>query len=233
MSIKNLHVLLIAWSIHLFTALGVICGFQALLSTLDKDFNAAVLWLALALFIDGVDGNLARKYKVKEILPNVDGSILDNIIDYFTYVLVPCVMLLWFDFLPKGIDLYLVFGVLICSCYTFSNNNLKTSDFYFSGFPALWNMLVLYLHILETSEIANVIIVVFLLVLTFIPIKFVHPFRVQKYKKINLFLTFLWSLSTLVILFGEDYYKSAFYIWVLINFYFVAITFKRSFLHQA
>ena len=233
MSIKNLHALLIAWSIHLFTALGVICGFQALLSTLDKDFNAAVLWLALALFIDGVDGNLARKYKVKEILPNIDGSILDNIIDYFTYVLVPCVMLLWFDFLPKGIDLYLVFGVLICSCYTFSNNNLKTSDFYFSGFPALWNMLVLYLHILETSEIANVIIVVFLLVLTFIPIKFVHPFRVQEYKKINLFLTFLWSLSTLVILFGEDYYKSAFYIWVLINFYFVAITFKRSFLHQA
>ena len=140
MSIKNLHALLIAWSIHLFTALGVICGFQALLSTLDKDFNAAVLWLALALFIDGVDGNLARKYKVKEILPNIDGSILDNIIDYFTYVLVPCVMLLWFDFLPKGIDLYLVFGVLICSCYTFSNNNLKTSDFYFSGFPALCNM---------------------------------------------------------------------------------------------
>ena len=233
MSVKNLHSLLIAWCIHLFTALGVICGFQALLSSLDKNFNAAVLWLALALFIDGVDGNLARKYKVKEILPNVDGSILDNIIDYFTYVLVPCVMLLWFNFLPKGIDLYLVFGILICSCYTFSNNNLKTSDFYFSGFPALWNLLVLYLHILETPETTNVIIVLSLLVLTFIPIKFVHPFRVQKYKKINLFLTFLWSLSTLVILFGGDYYKSAFYIWVLINFYFVAITFKRSFLHQA
>ena len=109
MSVKNLHSLVIAWCIHLFTALGVICGFQALLSSLDKNFNAAVLWLALALFIDGIDGNLARKYKVKEILPNVDGSILDNIIDYFTYVLVPCVMLLWFNFLPKGIDLYLVF----------------------------------------------------------------------------------------------------------------------------
>ena len=233
MSVKNLHSLLIAWCIHLFTALGVICGFQALLSSLDKNFNAAVLWLALALFIDGVDGNLARKYKVKEILPNVDGSILDNIIDYFTYVLVPCVMLLWFNFLPKGIDLYLVFGILICSCYTFSNNNLKTSDFYFSGFPALWNLLVLYLHILETPETTNVIIVLSLLVLTFMPIKFVHPFRVQKFKKINLFLTFLWSLSTLVILFGGHYYKSAFYIWILINFYFVAITFKRSFLHQA
>ena len=230
MSTKNLRALLVAWCIHLFTVLGVICGFQALLSTLDKNFNAAVLWLALALLIDGVDGNLARKYKVKEILPNVDGSILDNIIDYFTYVLVPCVMLLWFNFLPKGIDLYLVFGVLICSCYTFTNKNLKTSDFYFSGFPALWNLLVLYLHILETSEIANVIIVIFLLALTFMPIKFVHPFRVQKYKKINLFLTLLWSLSTLIILFGGDYYKSAFYIWVLINFYFIAITFKRSFL---
>ena len=233
MSIKDFHALLVAWCIHLFTALGVICGFQALLSTLDKNFNAAVLWLALALFIDGIDGNLARKYKIKEVLPNVDGSILDNIIDYFTYVLVPCVMLLWFDFLPKGIDIYLISGVLICSCYTFSNNNLKTSDFYFSGFPALWNMLVLYLHILETSVTTNAVVVIFLLVFTFIPVKFVHPFRVQENKKINLLMTFLWSLSTLAILFGWDYYKSAFYIWGLINFYFIAITFKRSFLHQA
>ena len=54
MSIKDFHALLVAWCIHLFTALGVICGFQALLSTLDKNFNAAVLWLALALFIDGI-----------------------------------------------------------------------------------------------------------------------------------------------------------------------------------
>ena len=68
MANKNLYTLIIAWSIHIFTALGVICGFQALLSALDKEFNSAILWLALALFIDGVDGSLARKYKVKEVI---------------------------------------------------------------------------------------------------------------------------------------------------------------------
>ncbi len=233
MANKNLYTLIIAWSIHIFTALGVICGFQALLSALDKEFNSAILWLALALFIDGVDGSLARKYKVKEVIPNIDGSILDYIIDFFTYVLVPCVILLWFNFLPKGIDLYLVFGVLICSCYTFSNNNLKTSDFYFSGFPALWNLLVLYLYILETSEIVNAVIVISLLVLTFVPIKFVHPFRVIEYRKMNLFLIFLWSVCTLIILLEGNDYQSIFYIWVLINLYFIVITFKRSFFHQA
>ena len=78
-----------AYFVHLFTALGVVFGFLALLATVKQEIPEAFLWLALALFVDGVDGTLARAAKVKENTPNIDGAVLDNIIDYLNYVVVP------------------------------------------------------------------------------------------------------------------------------------------------
>ena len=66
-----------AYLVHLFTALGVVFGFLALLATVNLEIPEAFLWLALALFVDGVDGTLARAANVKENTPYIDGAILD------------------------------------------------------------------------------------------------------------------------------------------------------------
>ncbi len=93
-----------AWAVHTFTASGIVLGFLALLAILDGDKIAVFIWLGLALFVDGIDGTLARRAKVLEMTPQFDGATLDNVIDYFNYVAVPAMMIYWFGFVPEGTE---------------------------------------------------------------------------------------------------------------------------------
>ena len=140
-----------SYLVHVFTALGVVFGFLALLATVDGKIPEAFLWLAFALFVDGVDGTLARAVNVKQNTPEIDGAILDNIIDYLNYVVVPVFIFYSLGMAPEQYLLLSCIAILLVSCFTFINTNIKTDDFYFSGFPAIWNIVVLYFYILESS----------------------------------------------------------------------------------
>ena len=167
-----------AYLVHLFTVSGIVFSFIALLYAIDKNLPMVFFYLALALFVDGIDGSLARKVNVKKYTPLINGEILDNIIDFLNYVFIPAFVVYWFEFVPKGLEILMASLILVVSCYTFANNNVKTSDFYFSGFPALWNVVILYFYLLDTSHLVNLIVIILLTILTFIPFKYLHPFRV-------------------------------------------------------
>ena len=152
------------WTVHGFTASGAVLGFLAIISILNNDLVGAFLWLGLALLIDGIDGTLARKIGVLDKTPNIDGSTLDNVIDYLNYVIIPALMIYWFQMVPNGWEIILPAGMFAVSLYTFANMNMKTNDYYFSGFPAVWNIVVLYFYILNTHPIINVIIILFLFI---------------------------------------------------------------------
>jgi len=224
-----------AWAVHGFTASGAVLGFLAIISILNNDLVGAFLWLGLALLIDGIDGALARKIGVLDKTPNIDGSTLDNVIDYLNYVIIPALMIYWFQMVPKGWEIILPAGIFAVSLYTFANMNMKTDDYYFSGFPAVWNIVVLYFYILDSHPIINVIVILILFILTFIPIKFVHPLRVRKIRNITIFCTILWSATTLKLvtsnqdanLFAEE--KIALLIWIICSIYFATICGTRSF----
>ncbi len=224
-----------AWAVHGFTASGAVLGFLAIISILNNDLVGAFLWLGLALLIDGIDGSLARKIGVLDKTPNIDGSTLDNVIDYLNYVIIPALMIYWFQMVPNGWEIILPAGMFAVSLYTFANMNMKTNDYYFSGFPAVWNIVVLYFYILNTHPIINVIIILLLFIFTFIPIKFVHPLRVKKIRNLTIFCTVLWSATTLKLvttnsdinLFAEQ--KIVLLIWIVCSIYFAAICGTRSF----
>ena len=224
-----------AWAVHGFTASGAVLGFLAIISILNNDLVGAFLWLGLALLIDGIDGSLARKIGVLDKTPNIDGSTLDNVIDYLNYVIIPALMIYWFQMVPNGWEIILPAGIFAVSLYTFANINMKTNDYYFSGFPAVWNIVVLYFYILNTHPIINVIIILLLFVFTFIPIKFVHPLRVKKIRNLTIFCTVLWSATTLKLvttnsdinLFAEQ--KIVLLIWIVCSIYFATICGTRSF----
>lgn len=222
----------LSYLIHLFTVSGVLFGFLALLASIQKDLPLAFFFLALALFIDGIDGSLARKVDVKKYTPHISGENLDNIIDYLNYVFVPAFVIYWLDLVPSGTELLSALIILVVSCYTFANNNMKTSDFYFSGFPALWNVVILYFYILNTNPQLNFIVICVLSVLTFIPIKYSHPFRVQHLRKTTLCLLMVWIITTIITLYFDylDSYitNTAFNIWVLTNIYFLFLTILRT-----
>ena len=236
MNIKNLDKdKIAAWAVHGFTASGAVLGFLAIISILNNDLVGAFLWLGLALLIDGIDGSLARKFEVSDKTPNIDGSTLDNVIDYLNYVIIPALMIYWFQMVPNGWEIILPAGMFAVSLYTFANMNMKTNDYYFSGFPAVWNIVVLYFYILNTHPIINVIIILLLFIFTFIPIKFVHPLRVKKIRNLTIFCTVLWSATTLKLvttnpdinLFAEQ--KIVLLIWIVCSIYFATICGTRSF----
>ena len=224
-----------AWAVHGFTASGAVLGFLAIISILNNDLVGAFLWLGLALLIDGIDGSLARKFEVSDKTPNIDGSTLDNVIDYLNYVIIPALMIYWFQMVPNGWEIILPAGMFAVSLYTFANMNMKTNDYYFSGFPAVWNIVVLYFYILNTHPIINIIIILLLFIFTFIPIKFVHPLRVKKIRNLTIFCTVLWSATSLKLvttnpdinLFAEQ--KIVLLIWIVCSIYFATICGTRSF----
>ena len=80
-----------ALSVHLFTASGAAVALLALFAAIDRDFPLCFSWLGVALFIDGIDGTLARFARVSETAGTIDGVVLDLVIDFLTYVLVPVV----------------------------------------------------------------------------------------------------------------------------------------------
>jgi len=222
-----------SYLVHVFTALGVVFGFLALLATVDGNIPEAFLWLAFALFVDGVDGTLARAVNVKQNTPEIDGAILDNIIDYLNYVVVPVFIFYSLGMAPEQYLLLSCIAILLVSCFTFINTNIKTDDFYFSGFPAIWNIVVLYFYILESSEFTNFIFVILFCVLTFIPFKYVHPFRVVEFRKITLMITSIWMITTTILLFDLSFSNpiftsTNFIIWLITNVYFAGTIVFRS-----
>ena len=105
----------IAWAIHIFTAVGIIAGFLALTSALDRSPRMALTWMTIAMVIDGLDGPFARKYEISAVLPHIDGHIGDLIIDYVTTVIAPAFFIHEFDLLPKQYNLLGISLMLLTS----------------------------------------------------------------------------------------------------------------------
>ena len=223
-----------AWAVHGVTASGAVLGFLAIISIINNDLVGAFLWLGLALFIDGIDGTLARKVDVAKQTPNIDGTIVDSVVDYLNYTIIPSLMIYWFEMVPEEFQLIAPAAIFLVSIYTFANVNMKTEDYYFRGFPAVWNIVVLYFFILGTHLYINVIVIFICIILTFIPIKFVHPLRVKELRNLTIFFTIIWSATTLKLVttpstnvFMIDN-TIIFILWVISSIYFASVCWGRS-----
>jgi phosphatidylcholine synthase len=187
--------LLPAVLVHVFTALGIVCALFATMATLTGRIELAFLWLGVALFIDGVDGWLARRYRVIEVLPKFSGETMDLVIDYVTYVFLPVLMLLVTRVVdgPGG----MLLAALICmsSLYHFCDEGSKAADNCFVGFPAVWNIVAFYLFALRPPTLATVALILLCVVLTFVRLKWVHPMRVVALRGPTLAMTILWGLA--------------------------------------
>jgi phosphatidylcholine synthase len=190
----------LAWAVHAFTASGIVMGLLALQAAEAGRVREALLWLAAITTVDGVDGTLARAARVREALPLVDGGTLDLVLDYFTWVVVPAVMLLAPGVLPPGTGLWAASAVLVSALYHYARHDIKTDDYYFNGFPAWWNVVAAYLLALGSGAWTNLAVVAGCVLLTFSPVKFIHPFRVRDFRPLNLAATAVWAVATTVLL---------------------------------
>ena len=185
--------LVLAWLVHLYTAFGVVIGFVTILAIDRTAFREALFLMALAVVIDATDGTFARAARVKEIIPWFDGNLLDAIVDYFNYAIVPCFFILRTNLLPGEDALWLAAMPLLASAYGFCQRDAKTTDNFFLGFPSYWNIVAFYFYMLKTPAWANAFTLIALSILIFVPIKYIYPSRSPRFRVQSNVLGALWG----------------------------------------
>ena len=182
-----------AFSVHVLTASGAAFGLGALIAAARGAYDVMFIWLGIALIVDGVDGTIARRLKVAELLPRWSGEVLDLVVDFATYVFVPAYAIAASGLLPPMLAVPAGMVIVITGAIYFSDRRMKTEDKYFRGFPALWNVAAFYLFVLAPAPWLAAGLVALLAVLTFVPFKFVHPFRVARLRMASIAAVVLWS----------------------------------------
>ncbi|HJU41785.1 MAG TPA: CDP-alcohol phosphatidyltransferase family protein [Vicinamibacterales bacterium] len=185
---------ILPWIAHAYTATGTVWALLATAMTFAHNFRAAFIFLVVATFVDATDGVLARAFNVKQRTPNFDGALLDNIIDYMTFVFVPA-LIVWQANLVR-VPFPVCAAMLMSSAYGFAHTAAKVEegDHFFTGFPSYWNIVVVYLYILQLPQISNAIILGVLAVLVFVPIRYVYPSRTRTLQTPTLILGAVWAL---------------------------------------
>ena len=181
-----------AYSVHLFTAAGASLAMLALLEAAQQDWAMMAIWLAVAFIVDGIDGPLARKYDVKTNAPVIDGTLLDLIIDFLTYVMIPAYALYGSGLLTGW---FVVLFIPFTSSLYFSDTRMKTADSSFRGFPGCWNMVTLALLVIEPAWQIILGLVLLLSLAQFLTLKFVHPVRTKRWRAISLPVAMVWTAS--------------------------------------
>jgi phosphatidylcholine synthase len=173
---------LAGWAVHAYTAVGAVLALLMVHFSYQGEVQT-VLWLFLAaMVVDGTDGMVARRLRVKERVPELDGALLDNIVDYLTYVLAPMVLLWANGYLPDGVWGGVVASLpIVASCYQFCRVDAKTDDHFFLGFPSYWNVVAFYVVVLELDVTVTTVLLILLAILVFVPIKYVYPSRTETF----------------------------------------------------
>jgi phosphatidylcholine synthase len=123
----------------------------------------------------------------------VDGSHLDDLVDYLTFVFVPAFLLYHAGRLPVGWGMPVVFAVLVSSAIAFARSDAKTSDHFFTGFPSYWNIVALYMVLLGLSPWLNAVVLLGLCALIFVRIGYVYPSRTPTLRAVTLALGSAWG----------------------------------------
>jgi len=189
-----------AFAVHIFTACGAALALLALILATGGHWTAMFFCLGLALIVDGVDGPLARAFNVAEVLPRWSGVTLDLVVDFVTYVFVPAFAIAASGLLPNALAIAAGATVTVSGALYFADREMKTHDNYFKGFPVVWNLAAFYLYVLEPPPWLAAAGVFALAVLTFAPIRFVHPLRVKRLRTLNIVLLAAWGVLALVTL---------------------------------
>jgi phosphatidylcholine synthase len=182
----------LAWGVHAFTASGAVVGTAALLAIFQGNLGRAGVLVLVALAIDSVDGTLARAARVSEVLPSFNGRRLDDMVDYLNYVIVPAVFLIQAGSL---LSWHWAALPILASAYGFSQEDAKTEDNFFLGFPSYWNVVALYLWLLGISPGLGTAIVTLFSALVFVPLKYLYPSKMPRFRTEMALLGVVWLVA--------------------------------------
>jgi phosphatidylcholine synthase len=192
-----------AFGVHLLTAIGAALALLSLFAAAERRWSLMFLWLGIALIVDTIDGPIARRVRVAQLLPRWNGDVLDLVVDFLTYVFIPAFAIAGGGFWPAPGGVLAGILIVTTGVLYFADREMKTADNYFRGFPAVWNVVAFFLFLLRPGPwIAGALIAV-PAIFTFVPIVFVHPFRVARLRALSAILLALGGVLTIVAI-AED-----------------------------
>ncbi|MDL1912082.1 phosphatidylcholine/phosphatidylserine synthase [Chloroflexi bacterium CFX6] len=186
----------LANGVHLFTATGAVWGFLTLIAIWEENFKLAIIYIIVAMFVDGFDGILARRFDVNTYARWIDGGLMDNIIDFLNYVVVAALLLVKApNLMPQGLEMIAAVSILLTSAFQFSQVEAKTDEqsYFFKGFPSVWNFLVIYMMLLGLDPWINFAALAMCNILIFVPVKYLYPTRNNRLRRLTLVLTYLYG----------------------------------------
>ena len=212
---------------HIYTGSGILLAFWAALALLEKNIQIFFVALFFTVIIDATDGTLARYFDVKKNAPGIDGATMDNIVDFITYAFLPAVALVVFGILPTNLTWVALFP-LCASLYGFTQTQDK-ADASFVGFPSYWNVLFLYLYILKFPTAWVVFILIFLSIMTFVPIRYLYPSRTSWMQRTTLILAIIWGAVVIALCLYPDalWAKSTAQFSLLYPLYYAVVSFMH------
>jgi phosphatidylcholine synthase len=217
---RNLSV----WAVHVLTASGAAIALVAAVAAGHGQWQLVFLLLGIAMIIDGVDGPIARALGVTQRLPWFDGAILDLVVDYTTYVLIPALVLAQSGLLTEPFATGAGIVVAIVGALYFADTRMKTADQAFRGFPAVWNTVVYQLMVYKFPQLVTALIVLAFAVATFLPIEFVHPMRVKRLRPLTFAMSVAWGVLAIAALYADlSPGPVVLTLFALVNLYFAVI----------
>ena len=187
-----------AFGVHVLTAIGAALALLSLFAAAERRWSLMFLWLGLSLIVDTIDGPIARRVRVAELLPRWSGDVLDLVVDFLTYVFVPAFAIALGGFWPEPGGVLAGILIVTTGVLYFADRRMKTPDNYFRGFPAVWSFVAFFLFLLHPGPWVAGAIIVVLAVLTFVPIVFIHPFRVARLRAVSAVLLALGGVLVIV-----------------------------------
>ena len=187
----------------MLTASGAAFALVALILAVGEHWAVMFLCLGFALIVDGVDGPLARMFKVAETAPRYSGDTLDLVVDFTTYVFVPAYAMMTSGLLPPSVAILCGMAIVVTGALYFADREMKTADNHFRGFPAVWNLIAFYLFVLAPPPWLAALVIVVFAALTFAPVEFVHPLRVKHWRGLTVALMAIWALLAAIAVFDN------------------------------
>lgn len=160
---------------HALTASGAVLGTLSLVAIFQGALERAGIFMLVALFVDSVDGSLARRLRVAERIPSIDGRRLDDVVDFLNYAVVPVVFMVWIGALHPLLSA----APVLASAYGFAQSEAKTEDDFFLGWPSYWNVVALYVWRLEIEPASAQALVLFFSAAVFVPLKYIYPSKLR------------------------------------------------------
>jgi phosphatidylcholine synthase len=178
---------LLAYTVHLYTAMGLLCSALIAADIVQQNYRRAFLWMIVAVLIDATDGTFARKFRVKEVVPHIDGRKLDDIVDYINYTFLPLLMIGAAGWLPSPSWLWASIP-LVASVFAFVHTGAKEeANGFFLGFPSYWNVFAFYTAVWFFSEFGRGTVLAIALLLSglsVLPLRFVYPNQAPRWRTI-------------------------------------------------